>query len=135
MSGRLVQGTILSIVLALLLNGLVYWFGQSRGVSYLIQQPNSPSPEVVTYGMVIIVTVVTTLFGGLLLWLLSQFAARPLMIFLWAAAIVGLLSLIGPFGTALGVGSMTALGLMHIITAGTAALGLAIFFQQCENCT
>lgn len=135
MTGRLIQGTILGIVLAIVFNGLVYWFGQSRGVSFMVQQPNNASPETVSMGMIIIVVIATIIVGALILWGLSQFTATPLMIFLWLAAIVTLLSLFPVYQAALGIGTFTSLGLMHIITAGAASLGLALFFQSCETCT
>lgn len=134
MTGRIVQGTVLGIVLAVLLNWLVYWFGTSRNVGFMVMQPNAPAPETVTLTQIIIVSIVLTIVGGVLLWILDRFTGDPLMIFLWIAAIVSIVSLIGPYSMAVGRGTFTSLGLMHIITASAAALGLAIFFQRCDTC-
>lgn len=134
MTGRIVQGTILGIVLAIVFNWLVYAYGQSRSVSFLVQQPNSTAPQTISLGMIIIASIITIIIGAIILWALSRFTDNALMIFLWLAAIVALISLVGPYQMALGIGSFATLGLMHIITATAAATGLAIFFQRCENC-
>ncbi len=134
MTGRIIQGTLLGVVLALVFNGLVYAYGQSRGVSFLVQQGAGAEPMAVSFLMVAIMGSILIILGAILLWALSRFTDNPLMVFLWIAAIVLLISLIGPYQMALGIGSFFSLGLIHVITAIAGILGLAIFFQRCEEC-
>lgn len=133
MTGRLVRGTILAIVLALILNLIIYFFGQSLNVSFLTQMGGNGLREV-GIGPIVIVTLLTTILGAVLLWLLDRFAQDPLYLFLWIAAAVALLSLIPLYLGARGVGTFFSLGLMHIATAGAAMAGLTLFFQRCEDC-
>ena len=133
MTGRIIQGTILGIVLAAVFNFLLYQYGASRGVSYLVKQSGA-APQAVSLGMIIGLGSLMIIIAGLVLWLLSRVSDNPLMVFLWIAAIVAIISLIFPYQRALGMGSFATLGLIQIITAGAATLGLAIFFQRCPDC-
>lgn len=135
MTGRIVQGTFLGIALAVILNWIVYFISSTRGVGFLVQQPISPDPQPVTLFSILIVSIISIAAGGLALWILDRVTANPLAVFLWLTAVVGLISIIFLYQSALGLGSFASLGLMHIVTATAAALGLTIFFQRCETCS
>lgn len=124
------NGTLLALVVALVLNLLVYFIGRSLlDVPFTVSQ----NPNVVTFIPIIIVTIITTIGAGLVAWLLQRATNNFVQIFLWVAAILALLSLLGPYSMAVGRPSFFSLGLMHIITAAAAVYGL-LYFSSCDNC-
>ena len=124
------NGTFLAIVVALILNLLVYFVGRSLlDVPFTVAQ----DPSVVTLMPIIIVTIITTIGAGLVAWLLQRTTDNFVRIFLWLAAILALLSLIPVYSMAIGRPSFFSLGLMHVITAASAVYGL-LYFSSCDNC-
>ncbi|MEM7330951.1 MAG: DUF6069 family protein [Chloroflexota bacterium] len=134
MTGRIIQGTILGVVLALVFNWLAYLFGQSRGVSYLVLEGGGADPTAVSLGMILLAGSISIIIGAVILWVLGRFTDNPLTIFLWISAIVLLVSLFPVYQASLGMGTFAILGITHIITAVAGILGLAIFFQRCDDC-
>lgn len=132
MTNRIVQGTILALVLALVLNFLIYFLSRNLGVTHLAKMGDSVTT--VGAGNIIFATLVAIIGAAAVLWLLGRFSGNPLYTFLWVAAIVALLSLLLPYTQAIGLGSFASLGLMHVATALAATAGLALFLHRCENC-
>lgn len=134
MRNKVVTGTILAAVLAVVLNLIIYVVGNSQGVSYLTQQPGTAVWQPVGMGMVIVASLVTAVAAGIGLWLLARFMNNPLNLFMWLAGILALLSLIMPFTMARDTGTFTALGLMHVGSALAIVYALVNYFQRCPTC-
>jgi hypothetical protein len=74
---------------------------------------------------VVIVTVVVGLAAWGLLGLLERFTRRAAAIWAWIAGAVLLISLLGPFGSAVGTGATAALVAMHL-AAGAVLMPLLV---------
>lgn len=131
MGSTLVRGTILGLVLALLLNFLIFFSGNQLGVPFQVTQP---TPQTITAMPIIIATLVPAIAAGILLWLLTKATQQPATPFLWIAIIVALLSLIPVYTGTRDIGSFAMLGLMHVASALAIAFSLVIFYQRCEAC-
>lgn len=124
------NGTLLALAVALILNLLVYFIGRVLlSVPFTVAQ----DPNVVTLVPIIVATIVTTAGAGLVAWLLQRVSSNFVQIFLWVAAILALLSLIPVYTMAIGRPSFFSLGLMHVITVGSAVYGL-LYFSSCDDC-
>lgn len=134
MDNDILKGTTLAVVLALVLNWLIYVVGNSLGVSFLAQQPNTATWQPVSLGMVAMASVVTAVAAGIGLWLLARFMDNPLTLFMWIAGILALLSLIGPYTMTRDTGTFTALGLMHVASGLAILFSLVNYFQRRTAC-
>lgn len=124
------NGTILALLIALVLNIIVFFIGRNiLNVPFTVTE----NPGIVTIVPIIIMTAITTIGAGIVLWLLQRATPNFVRIFLWLAAILGLLSLIPVYAAALGRPSFFSLGLMHVITAASAVYGL-LYFSDCDDC-
>jgi hypothetical protein len=134
MDNDIFKGTILAVVLALVLNLLIFVVGNSLGVSYLAQQPNTVGWQPVSGGMVAVASVVTAVAAGIGLWLLARFIDNPLNPFMWIAGILALLSLIMPYTMTRDTGTFAALGLMHVGSGLAIVFSLVNYFQRRTEC-
>lgn len=134
MRSNVVRGTSLAVVLAVVLNLIIYVVGSSRGVSFLTQPPGAADWQPVSLGMVVVVSVVTAVTAGLVLWLLARFIDNPLNLFMWLAGILALLSLIMPYTMTRSTGTFAALGLMHVGSGLAIVYALVNHFQHCQTC-
>lgn len=134
MDNDIVKGTILAVVLAVALNLIVYVVGNSLGVSFLAQQPNTVEWQPVSGGMVATVSVVTAVAAGIGLWLLARFMDNPLNIFMWTAGILALLSLIMPYTMTRDTAAFATLGLMHVGSGLAIVFALVNYFQRRPTC-
>lgn len=134
MRSNVVRGTSLAVVLAVVLNLIIYVVGSSRGVSFLTQPPGAADWQPVSMGMVVVVSVGTAVAAGLVLWLLARFMDSPLNLFMWLAGILALLSLIMPYTMTRSTGTFAALGLMHVGSGLAIVYALVNHFQRCQTC-
>ena len=134
MRNNIVKGTMLAVVLAVVLNLIIYVVGNSRGVSYLAQQPGMAGWQPVGLGMVVIASLVTAVAAGIVLWLLARFMENPLNLFMWLAGILALLSLIMPYTMTRDTGTFATLGLMHVGSGLAIVYALVNYFQRCQTC-
>ena len=134
MTNNLVRGVGLGIGLTVVLNVLIYGLGRALTVSYLVARPGAAGFQTIGLGMVIGVSVVAALAGGLLAWFWGLDRDRSLTTFGWIAAVVALLSLLGPYSMARDSGSFVFLGLMHIGTALAIVYSLAHFSWRGKAC-
>ncbi|MGB1250232.1 MAG: DUF6069 family protein [Candidatus Promineifilaceae bacterium] len=124
------NGTLLAIVLSLVLNLIVFFVGQlGLNVPFTVDSPLSP----VSILPIVIATLVTIIGAGIVLWALQNSMGNFVRIFLWLAAIIGLLSLIPVYLLTFDKASFFSLGLMHVFTASAAVYGL-LYFSQCDDC-
>ncbi|ACZ85521.1 DUF6069 family protein [Streptosporangium roseum] len=75
-------------------------------------------------GSVLVVSLLVGLAGWALLTVLERFASRPGRIWTIVALAVLVLSLLGPFGSAVGIPTMLVLILMHLVVGIVLVLGL-----------
>ena len=124
------NGTILALVLALLLNLIVFFIGRSfLNVPFTVSQ----FPDPIGIVQIIVMTLASTLGAGIVLWVLQNSQPNFVQIFLWLAAILALISLIPVYTMAIGRGSFFSLGFMHVITASSVVYGL-LYFSNCDDC-
>lgn len=121
-AARLTAAALLVAAVALALNGIVYLTGRA-----LLGLPTDVS--VLTPGAVVVSTVAGAALGAAGLAVLARRARRPLTSFRRLAALVGVLSLLGPLAAAIGLVSdgpgvsgstFVVLALMNLVT--TAAI-------------
>lgn len=134
MREQIIQGTAFAAVLAVLLNVVVYLLGASQNVGFMVMRPGRPAPQPVSLLQIIALSLALIVLAGAVLWVLDRLTDAPLMIFLWTAAAAALLSLVLLYAFAVGTATFALLGLIHIITVSSAALGMAIFFQHRKSC-
>lgn len=130
--GRLVQATIASAAVAVVLNLLVYFlapliFGLELEVA---MNPAAAGPEPLTALNVIMATTVPAVLAGLLMAALTRFTARPAMIFRIIAVVALLLSLAGPLTQPVALGVRLTLMLMHLIAAAVITLGMTVWARR-----
>lgn len=134
MSNDLVRGVGLGLLLAVVLNVLLYAGGRALGVAFMAAQPGATGFERVELIWVVAASILAALAGGVVAWLLGNERARGLTTFGWLALVVGLLSLLVPYRLAQDSGSFVLLGLMHVAAALAIVYGLAHFYWRCEVC-
>lgn len=134
MENDIVKGTTLAVVLALVLNLLLFLIGNRLGVSYLAQQPGAAGWQPVGLGMVVAASVVTAVAAGIGLWLLTRFMDNPLTVFMWIAGILALLSLFMPYTMTRDTGTFATLGLMHVGSGLAIVFSLVNYFQRRTAC-
>lgn len=124
------SGTFLALILALVLNLVVFFIGRTAlSVPFTVNLGGG----IVTVTHLILTTIITTIGAGLILWILQRSIGNFVEIFLWLAGILALLSLIFVYAQAIGRPSFFSLGLMHIISVGSIVYGL-LYFSHCERC-
>jgi hypothetical protein len=134
MENDIVKGTILAVVLALVLNLVLFVIGKGLGVSFLAQQAGAADWQPVRLGMVIAASVVTAVAAGIGLWLFTRFMDNPLTVFMWIAGILALLSLSMPYTMTRDTGTFATLGLMHVGSGLAIVFSLVNFFQRRTAC-
>jgi len=121
---RLPLAALIAAVVAAVGNLVVFLVSSVLGVSFDIPlngpgTPAEPLPAI----MVIIASAVPAFAAAALLALLGRFTTRPFRIFMIIAVVFGLLSFGGPASLPVGLSTIIALGLMHIV-AGVAIVGV-----------
>ncbi len=134
MGNDIFKGTILAVVLAVVLNLIIYVVGNSLGVSFLTQPPGAANWQTVNGGMVVGASVVTAVAAGIGLWLLARFSNNLLNLFMWLAGILALLSLIMPYTMTRDTATFAALGLMHVGSGLAIVFALVNYFQHSQTC-
>lgn len=134
MGNDIFKGTILAVVLAVVLNLIIYVVGNSLGVSFLAQPPGAADWQTVNGAMVVGASVVTAVAAGIGLWLLARFSNNPLNLFMWLAGILALLSLIMPYTMTRDTATFAALGLMHVGSGLAIVFALVNYYQHRQTC-
>jgi len=128
-TGRLLQGALIGIVVALVLNLLLYFLVPAI-FGYTLEAPlGGPGSEIgpLPVYMVVVATVVPAIVAALLMMLLNRLVARPVRLFRIIAGVVLLLSLAGPLPLPIALGARLTLVAMHVITAAAITYGLTVW--------
>ncbi len=124
------QVGILAAVVAAILNAIVYLIASALGVTFAFFPPEIPTPPFLL--VAVGATVVGVLAGTFVYTLMPRFSKRPISTFRTVAIVVLVLSFaqplllltgLFPVPEPVGIGTILALEIMHIV-AGVACIGL-----------
>lgn len=129
MDKHILRGSLVAIILALLLNAVIFVVAnaiapESRFFDSLIELQLT---NVLLYSLVSVVV------AAVALWLLARFSETPGNAFLWLLLIVFLLSLLLPYTRAINTWTFAAWGLMHVVVAWSVGYGLILFERPYEE--
>jgi Family of unknown function (DUF6069) len=74
---------------------------------------------------VVMASLVPAFVGAGVLWLLNRFTSAPVRLFQILGAVIAVLSLVGPFGLPINLGSKITLCIMHLVAATSIVLVLS----------
>jgi hypothetical protein len=124
-TGKVWQTGLLAVVVAAVLNLIVYVIASALGVTFNITPPEMPAPPFAL--AVIFATAVGVLLGTLLFWQMPRFSKKPVTTWRMVAIIALVLSLIQPLilltgamGPAASISTVIVLEIMHLIAGGVA---------------
>ncbi len=128
MDRNLLRGSLLAALLALILNGVIFF------VANLIAPESRTSNPLVDLQLtnVLLYTVIAVAAAVFVLWLLARFSETPGTLFLWLLLVISLLSLILPYTRSLNSWTFAAWGLMHVVIAWSIGYGLILFERPIE---
>ena len=116
---RILIGTIVAIVVAAILNVIVFFIGDAAGAfpdDFRFEAPMGGSETSMGVGNVILSTVSYLAIAGVVFAIISRFSRHPARVFLWVAIVVFLLSLLQPLMLEDAPNDMVAfLMLMHLV--------------------
>lgn len=100
-----------TLIVSIILNIAVFFIGQAVGVSFL----TGDGP--INVVMVGVASAIGAVLGCLGFWILGFiFGDNQRKWFIWLATILGVVSMIGPWGAASDLPTMGFLGLMHVVS-------------------
>lgn len=100
-----------TIIVSIVLNVVVFFIGNALGVSWETNQGT------VTAGVAALFSGVGAVIGCIGYWILGLvFGDSQRIWFIWLATILGIVSMITPWTGANDLGTMTFLGIMHVIS-------------------
>ena len=108
----IIRGGLIGAVIALVLNLALFYVMSALDVT--LNLVNDPPYPVVTVLPVVVLTLLAAIGATAILWLLDRFTNRPILIFLWVALVVGLLSFIPSFLKTATRPAFIGLGLLHV---------------------
>lgn len=114
-----------------LANLLVYALARGLGAPFLVPM-GGPGAEAapLPFFAIIVTCVLPGLAAAVLYWGLGRFTARATAIFLGVAVVFGLLSLAGPLGLPIDLGTRLALASMHVVAGAIIAGALVRLAPQ-----
>lgn len=122
------QRAVLVAIATIAVNLAIYGLARVAGVSLIVPQPGDGAPTRLPLGAVVAASVLGVAMAAVALGLLRRFSPdRALSTFVAAVAIFFLVSLSGPIGLDTSLANKVVLVLMHIVTAGIAVVGLALW--------
>ena len=108
---RNILHSIYTVIVSIVLNIIVFFIGNAAGISW------STNDGPIGIGAVVIVSIIGALIGIVGFFILNFFLGdRSRIWFIWLATILGVLSMIGPWGASSDLGTMVFLGLMHVVS-------------------
>lgn len=132
MTRKIVEGSIYALIVALLLNLLLFWLGNNLSGPIEAILPGSDNPQAVpTINVILATTVPIILAGGGLLFL-SRLREDFLWVGMWIIGIISLLSLVLPYVGTVNTASFATLGLMHTVVALAAQFCLINFVWSAD---
>ncbi len=134
MIGDTVKGTVYALLIAVVLNSVIYAIGRSLGVSFLVGQAGSGGWQEVPLGTVVVVSLIATLLAGAGVGIIGRFSDKALTSVMWLTAGLTLISLLIPLTQARDTASFAALGLMHVVVGLALLYGLVNLPWRQDDC-